>query len=56
MIDRTTPAFLKYYARVCLREARARRGSPFATTLLGWAAKARREAMANKPSQGELFA
>lgn len=52
-------AFLIHYARVLLREARARRSrSPdFARTLRAWAAKARREAQAidTRPVQGELF-
>lgn len=49
-------AFLIYYARISLREARARRhqGS-FSHTLLGWAGRARREAMAIRPAQGDLF-
>lgn len=36
---------LIHYARVMLREARARRATPFAATLLLWAGNARREAM-----------
>lgn len=51
--------FLIYYARVLLREARARRKrSPdFAAFLMHCAAKARREAMAIdlRPLQGDLF-
>lgn len=50
------PAFLRYYARVLLREARARRGTPFATSLVQWANRARKEAAAIKPVQGDLFA
>lgn len=51
---RRDPEFLRYYAAVLLREAKARRGTPFATSLLEWAGRARREAM-TKPDQGELF-
>lgn len=66
-----TPAeereFQIYYAKVMLREARARRGTPFSATLLSWAAKARRRAQelarmqgrpgfrSTKSTQGELF-
>lgn len=60
---RNDPAFLLYYARVLTREARARRGTPFAISLLEWAAKARREACAqlakerqHSRAQLELFA
>jgi hypothetical protein len=52
------PAFLRHYARVLLREAKARRGTPFATSLIAWAAKARREAQALRkagPAQPDLF-
>lgn len=52
--------FLIYYARVLLREARARRKrSPdYAAALLEWAGKARREALGMdlRPVQGDLFA
>ncbi|PZU59858.1 MAG: hypothetical protein DI547_05110 [Sphingobium sp.] len=52
-------AFRLYYARVLIREARARRRtSPgFAADLLAWAAKARREACAIdiSPAQADLF-
>lgn len=43
-------------ARVYLREAQARRG-PFAATLLGWAARMRREAYAIdvRPAQSDMF-
>ena len=41
-------------ARVYLTEARARRGQPFAWTLLAWAANARRR-MKAEPMQGGLF-
>ena len=59
-----TPAeersFRIYYARVLLREARARRRSnpKFAADLLAWAGKARREALAIdvSPPQLDLFA
>jgi hypothetical protein len=47
--------FLIYYAKVTLREARARRGTDFSRTLLGWASRARREAMAIRPAQGQLL-
>lgn len=57
-----TPAeqreFLIYYAKVLLREARARRHqTAFHASLIGWAAKARREAseIDLRPAQGELF-
>ena len=54
---RKDPAFLTYYARVLLREAHARRGTPFARSLIEWAGRARREAMeARVPAQGDLFA
>ncbi len=55
------PDFLLYYARVLMREARARRGTPFATSLVQWAGRARREAMelraavSDEPAQMELF-
>ena len=50
------PAFLRYYAKVMLREAKARRGTPFARDLLAWAARARREAVeASIPVQRGLF-
>lgn len=50
-------AFLFYYARVLLREARARRGTSFAAVLLAGAARARREALAIdlSPAQMDLF-
>ena len=50
-------AFLIYYARVLLREARARRSSAFAASLLLWAGQARREAAAIdlSPAQGRLL-
>jgi hypothetical protein len=52
-------AFRIYYARILLREARARRArSPrFAADLLAWAAKARREAFAIdvSPAQMDMF-
>lgn len=55
------PDFLLYYAHVLMREARARRGTPFATSLVQWAGRARRQAMelraagGNTPAQMELF-
>lgn len=49
--------FLIYYARVNLSAARARRlDRPFSAMLLGWASKARLEAMTIRPPQGDLFA
>lgn len=50
-------AFLLHYARVLLREARARRATAFAASLLLWAARARREAAAIDiaPAQGRLL-
>jgi hypothetical protein len=43
-------------ARVYLREARSRRGTAFSTTLLQWAANARRRSLAIdlRPAQREL--
>lgn len=52
--QRRDPAFLRYYARVLLREAKARRGTEFSRFLLMCAARARRESCA-PPMQGELF-
>jgi len=53
---RTDPAFLRYYARVLLREAKARRGTEFSRFLIECAARARREAIATvKPVQPDLF-
>lgn len=54
-VPRRDREFLLYYARVLLREVRARRGTAFAAHLLAWAGKARREALAVRPAQGELF-
>jgi hypothetical protein len=50
--------FLIYYARVMLREARARRGQRGIEWMLRGAARARREALAIdlRPAQAELFA
>lgn len=45
---------LIHCARVFLREARARRGTPFARSLLRWAANARRQAAAAQPRQKEM--
>ncbi len=43
-------------ARVYIAEAKRRRGTQFAKTLLIWAANARRRAgEKEKPAQGELF-
>lgn len=47
--------FLLYYAGVLLREAKARRGQNVGWMIDG-AARARREAHALRPSQGDLFA
>jgi len=50
--------FLIFYARVNLREARARRiggDRAFASMLLGWAQRARLKAAAICPAQGSLF-
>jgi len=49
-------AFLLYYARVLLREARSRRGQNVDWMIAG-AARARREAMAIRPAatQMEMF-
>ena len=50
------PAFLIYYARVLLREARYRRGTAFAAMLINGAARARRDAIEfAKPIQPDLF-
>lgn len=46
--------FLIYYAKVMLREARARRGQNVAW-MLDAAARARREVMAMAPAQPDLF-
>lgn len=54
-VDRTSPEFLRYYAKVLLREAKARRGTEFSRWLLDGAMRARREAMAFRPAQGDLF-
>ncbi|SCW56675.1 hypothetical protein SAMN02927924_01410 [Sphingobium faniae] len=56
--DRTSEEerdFLRYYARVLLREAKARRGTAFAHILMAGAARARREAMSIRPAQADLF-
>jgi hypothetical protein len=59
MSEFTEREFKLYYARVLVREARARRARDptFSATLLSWAVKARREAYAidNRPLQGDLF-
>ncbi len=47
--------FLIYYARVMLREAKARRGQNV-TWMLDAASKAKRDAMAIRPAQEDLFA
>ena len=50
--------FLIFYARVNLREARARRlggDRAFCNMLLGWAHNARVKAAAIRPEQGRLF-
>lgn len=46
-----------HLSRVYLREAQARRQTPFGATLLKWAGNARREALAINlsPSQPDLF-
>lgn len=59
--DFQTPAkrrdFLLHYARILLREARARRGYRNVQWMLDGAAKARREALAidTRPAQADLF-
>lgn len=54
--DDMTPAEIdRMCARVCLAEARRRRGQPFATDLLQWAKNARIRAHQHKPVQGDLF-
>lgn len=52
---RDDPEFLRFYAATLLREARARRGTAFARTLLEWAGNARRRAMQGE-RQPDLFA
>lgn len=52
-VDRNSPEFLRFYARVMLREARAH-GRP--RWMIDAALKARRQAAAYRPPQGELFA
>lgn len=54
MIDRNSREFLIHYARVMLGEARARRGRNV-QWMIDAAANARRQAMAARPPQGELF-
>lgn len=48
---------LRFTARVFLAEARRRRNTPFAKTLIQWARNARRRAMSlvMTPQQKELF-
>lgn len=53
--DPNSREFLLYYAGVMLREARVRRGQNVGWMIEG-AARARREAHALRPSQGDLFA
>lgn len=53
-VDRNSPEFLKYYAGVLLKEARARRGQNVQWMIDG-AARARRQAMATRPAQMEMF-
>lgn len=54
--DDMTPAEIdRMCARVCLAEARRRRGQPFAADLLQWAKNDRLRAHKHKPAQGELF-
>lgn len=62
-IKPATAASQRHYARICLQECRARRGSQyqhqrdFAETLLQWALEARVKAhAARQPKQLELFA
>lgn len=52
MVDRNSPEFLRFYARVMLREARAL-GRP--RWMIDAALKARRQSAAHRPSQGTLF-
>lgn len=40
MTIRSNPDFLLYYVGVLVREARARRGTAFCSTLVGWARRA----------------
>ena len=54
-MTRTDPEFLRYYARVLLREAKARRGTEFGKWLAQCANRARKEAAGFKPAQGSLF-
>lgn len=61
MTNRSSLDFLLYYAGVCMREARARRGTPFASMLVGWARRAHSEAVrlrnaSRRPEQLSLFA
>lgn len=48
-------AFLLHYAKVLLREAKARRGQNVQWMING-SARARREAFAMRPAQADLFA
>lgn len=56
MVDRNSPEFLRYYAKVLMREAKARRGTDFSRWLVSCALRAHRQAMAFRPAQGDLFA
>jgi hypothetical protein len=52
--DPNSRDFLLYYARVLLREAKARRGGNVEWMLAG-AARARRQAQSIRPAQADLF-
>lgn len=58
---RNDQEFLAYYVGVLMREARARRGTAFCSTLVGWTRRANREAVRLRqhrraPQQLTLFA
>lgn len=53
-VDRNSPAFLEYYASVLQREADARPGQDVQWMIDG-AKRARRQAAAVRPAQGDLF-
>lgn len=52
-IDRQSPEFLRFYARVMLREARAHGKCRW---MINAALRSRREAAQYRPAQGYLFA
>jgi hypothetical protein len=53
-VDSESPAFLRFYARVMIREYRARNRQP--RWMIDAALRARRQAAAWRPAQQDLFA